>query len=486
MSFRPTPASLLTACLSPLGAFSLRFIRTFVLSRLLTPHDMGAAVVLMSILVACELITDVGLDRFVMIADEKTRAQAVAAARQIAMVRAAILAALIALFAPQLSAVFGARQLAGSTVWLGLVPLILSFKNWRIDQLQQEYRYGPEAVATLSGLLAGGVAVVPGFMLWHDYRAILLCLISEAATYVALSHLLAGHERVPALDRAVRRAALAYSLPLMANGACLMLIKQFDQIIVANLFDLATLAVYTLGLNLAVAPASPIQAISQKIGLPFLSNARGDPDAPGRASALIVIGMITLAAAYALPVGLALDYVVPLVYGQHYHITIGFAALAMLCAFLRFCRGGPSIILLQRGATKALTAGNMTAVLGAVAGLLAGLATSRIEGVMAGFAFGDLVSVLTYLFLVRRRVPLRSTLPHFFFLILTIGAAVAVLWIASDHSLSLRLLILLAGMGAIGADAAFVLRGYLSRRAAPAGRWRMGRAETIRITEAGP
>ena len=93
----------------------------------------------MSILTACELVTDVGLDRFVMIADRETRAQAVAAARQIAIVRAVILAVMIALFAPELSAAFGARELAGSAAWLGLVPLIVSFKNWRLDQIQQEY-----------------------------------------------------------------------------------------------------------------------------------------------------------------------------------------------------------------------------------------------------------------------------------------------------------------------------------------------------------
>lgn len=105
-------ASFLMACAWPIGAFSLRFVRTFILSRLLGPVDLGAAVVLMSILTACELITDVGLDRFVILADGETRAQAVAAARLIAVARAVILAALIALFAPEVCAVFGARELA--------------------------------------------------------------------------------------------------------------------------------------------------------------------------------------------------------------------------------------------------------------------------------------------------------------------------------------------------------------------------------------
>ncbi len=424
---------------------------------------MGAAVVLMSILTACELVTDVGLDRFVMIADRESRAQAVAAARQIAIVRAVILAMMIALFAPELSTAFGARELAGSAAWLGLVPLIVSFKNWRLDQIQQEYRYGPAALATLCSQFVGVMSVGLGFPLWHDYRLILLSLISEAITYVALSHLLIRHEPVPAVDRSVRRAALVYSLPLMVNGVCLMMIKQLDQVIVANLFDLATLAVYVLGLNLAVTPTSPIQVISQKIGLPFLSNARTDPDAFRRASALIVLGTAVLGAAYSLPVGLALDHIVPFLYGPHYHISAGFAAFAMLCAFLRFCRSGPTLILLHRGATRTLTAGNMAAGVGALAGLLAGLVSRRIEGVMAGFAFGDLVSFLMYLFLIRRHISLRSTLTHSTFLTLTIGAVAAVLWASAGSGSALRLWMLLIGAGAIGVDAALIWRNHGGR-----------------------
>ena len=55
------------ASISPLCFFLLRFLRTVLLSHLLLPNDLGAAVALMSILAGCEIITDVGLDRFVMV-----------------------------------------------------------------------------------------------------------------------------------------------------------------------------------------------------------------------------------------------------------------------------------------------------------------------------------------------------------------------------------------------------------------------------------
>lgn len=439
-----------------MGAFLLRFIRTMVLSRLLIPSEVGATVVLLSLLTACELVTDVGLDRFVMIVDETRRAEAVAAARQIGIVRAAILTALIASFAPELCGVFGDRSLAGSAEWLALIPLINSLKNWRLDQVQREYRYGPEAITVIGSQCMAVAALVPGFMLWHDHRLIVLSLFSESITYVLLSHLVVRPEHAGRVDRSIRRAALAYSIPLMANGVCLMIIKQLDQITIANFFGLTTLAVYSLGFNLAVTPTSPLQAICQKVGLPMLGNTWEFPQKYRRLSALLVLGSALLAASYALPVGLALEYAVPLLYGHEYRLWPGFAGFAMLSAYLRLCRGGPTMVLLQRGATGSLAVGNMVAGIGAFAGVFAGFAFERLDGVMAGFAFGDLASFVTYLILVRGQIPLSLTLKHCGFLTVGMIAAAAVFWEVSDISITQRLLIFLVGMAIIAIDAALI------------------------------
>ena len=304
------------------------------------------------------------------------------------------------------------------------------------------------------------LALVPGFLLWHDHRVILLSLFSEAATYAVLSHVLVPHETVGRVDPSVRRAALAYSLPLMANGVCLMLIKQLDQIVVANFFGLTTLAVYALGFNLAVTPSSPLQAISQKIGLPLLGNTRASPERYRRTSTLIVLGMTLLAAAYALPVGLALDYAVPALYGRQYNLAPGFATFAMLSAYLRLCRSGPTMLLLQRGATGSLAVGNMVGGVGALGGLLGGFVFRRLDCVMAGFALGDLASFVTYLFLVRRDVPVDRTLKHCGFLTVGIAGAATVLWAVPDLGPMPRILILLAGTGAIAINSALIWGGY--------------------------
>ena len=66
---------LFSASLSPFLEFALRFSRTLLLSRLLSPTNLGAAVALSAILTGCEVITDIGLDKFVMVSVDGMRAR---------------------------------------------------------------------------------------------------------------------------------------------------------------------------------------------------------------------------------------------------------------------------------------------------------------------------------------------------------------------------------------------------------------------------
>ena len=440
------------ASISPLCFFLLRFLRTVLLSHLLLPNDLGAAVALMSILAGCEIITDAGLDRFVMVSRPDDRAQAVAAAQQIAIGRGILLGALIAAFSPLLARIFGAEAYAGSVAWLAVVSMLGGFRNLRVAQIQQDYRYGPEAIISVCGQLAAIAVVIPSVAWLHDARALLVSLITEALVQVVLSNALVSREQVAAVDPAIRKAAIRWGLPLMVNGVGLMALKQLDQVVVANLFDLQTLALYAIGLNLAITPTSPLQAIAQKLGLPFLGNATGNPRSSRHAPLVVLLGMASVAAAYALMMGLALNRLVPILYGQHYQVTEAFCALAMTDAFLRFCRGGPNMILLHHGLTSRLTVGNLTGGIGIAFGLVAGGLSRRIEGVMVGLVVGDFLSLVVLLCLMRRHVPVATTMKHMGLLAATVGFAAAALWAGGDLTMGQRALIAAVGSCVIAID----------------------------------
>ncbi len=387
---------------SPVASFALRFVRTVILSRLLTPEHVGASVALVTILSSGELITSVGLDLFVIVNSGERRAQAVAAAQQVALLRGLLLAGAIALFTPALADIFSVN--ATSIYWLSLVPPIASLKNLRVIQLQQEYKYIPDAACTIGGQVGALIAIVI-FATWlHDERAMLVSLVAEAAVNVALSYLLTSRERVASVDPTIRRAALLFGLPLVLNGIGLMVLGQADRMIVAKLFDLPTLALYSLTVNLAIAPTSILNGIVSKIAMPFLTRSQADHDKFTRASLILLSGVLLIGAAYAAPVGLLLDRLVPLVYGSRYQVTPAFSALMGGVAFLRFCRYGPSIVLIALSKTTWLTAGNLVSGLGVLIGLLLGMRYGHLESIAVGLLIGDGLSLAFLSLIVGRFV----------------------------------------------------------------------------------
>ncbi len=289
-----------------------------------------------------------------------------------------------------------------------MVPPIFSLRNLSVVQIQQEFRYLPETVSNVGGQVGAVIAAVLAAVWFQDERAMLASLMVEALVNVPLSYLLAPRRRVAAVDPMMRRAALTFGFPLLVNGIALMVLGVLDRVIVVNLFDLAALAKYSLAANLVIAPASILIGILSKICMPLVARARADQGASNSASLIMLMAVLLVGAAYAVPVALFLDRLVPLVYGAQYQVTPAFSALMGCLAFVRICRSGPNNILLIHSETARLTAGNAISSAGVLIGFLLAMRYRELEAIIAGLAIGDALSLALLSVLTSRHVRLRN------------------------------------------------------------------------------
>jgi lipopolysaccharide exporter len=452
------------ASVSPVLEFAFRFVRTIILSHVLSPDNVGAAVAMASILASCELITDVGIGQFVLISNAKDPAQPVAVAQQIAMSRSLLLGILIIILAPYLAYFFNAGGETSIIRWLAAVPLIRGLRNWRIVQIQNQYQYGPHAIANITAAMGGAIAVIPAALWFHDARAMPVSLGVEAALYTIFSHLLVPRQRVRVVDPVLRRTALSFGLPLVVNGIGLLIISQLDRLIVANLFGLTILAVYSLSLNVVVAPASVATGVLSALAFPFVRRSSTDPRSLRRASLITSLGFTISGAACAVGIGLCLDWLVPLLYGPNYAVSSGFRALITVIAYLRIIRSAPNLILLVRGKTKHATMGNIAAGFGLLIGFVLASWDHRLEAVLFGLLIGDLVSLIVLLIFVRNFFPILALLEHAaVLLVFSVGIAALGPLIPVDSVIVARGIMLGAAAFVIGLDAAFVYRLYVAR-----------------------
>jgi O-antigen/teichoic acid export membrane protein len=460
------------ASTSPIFEFAFRFIRTLILARILSPNDVGAAVALAAILVSCETITDVGLEHFVVISISEKPAQVVAAARQVAIARSLLLGAIIFISAPYLALLFNVTAEISNIRWLAIFPLIGSMKNWRIIQIQNEYRFGPNAIARVVATMGSAASMIPAALWFRDARAMVVALGIELFLYATCSYLLVSRQKVAVVDPALRRAALSFGLPLIVNGIGLLILSQLDRMIVANLFGLGVLAVYSLSLNLVMAPVSVVSSVVGAIGLPFIKRAGAERQSIRWASLVISLGLTVIGAMCAVIIGLSLDWLFPLLYGPNFTISAPFQAVLTLITFVRTIRSAPNVILLVLGKTKHVALGNVMAGSGL---LIAFFLTSwyhRVEIVAFGLLIGDLVSLGVLLIFVRDFLPLKPLLRHIGMLsIFSVGTAAVSPWIIAGPMIVTRGLILGITTFVIVLDGIIVYRRQIDelRRRDPSG-----------------
>lgn len=441
---------LLLGSIAPLVVFASRFGRTVILSRALSPGAYGTVVAVTTIYAILDMI-DIGLDRFVMINAGPKRAAAVRAAQQIAFARGLIAMMVIAVFAPALSAIFGAGTHVELVRWLAPLPVLRSLANLRVKQVLQEYRNGPEMLAAIASQVAGLLVLFPALALFEDERAMLASLYVDSAAYVVVTWLVLPREKVTLMDPTLRRDALVYGLPLIVNGAGLLVVSQADKLLVGNLFGLETLALYSLVVNLALMPLSPLGAVLQNLSIAFLTEREDVAGSTSRSFAVSWM-FVVVASAYTACVAVLLDVFVPLFYGAKYAVPPEIKVLVALLAFTRFARQGPTAVLLAAGRTSRLAAANLIAGGGLLVGYAFGLLADNLPVVLAGIVAGDSVATLFIFLQIRPRLPAKATVTHALLLALPVVATCTLALSEGGGPLWKRGLILLFAMILVGLD----------------------------------
>ena len=255
----------------------LRFVRTVILSRLLVPAEFGVAVAIATVIFTCELVSDIGLERFVLAKSEDSDGRTLATAHVMQLVRGLLLAGGLALAAELVAKTFGIPEYRKSFMVVAIIMLIRSLNHLGVKQVQRDFNYRLEATAIVTAqVVALCLAVAAGYAM-RDHRAILVAFGVEALAFAIMTHWLAPMPYELRLDRKTGREALAFGVPLLASGLALALTSQADRFMVGNVFGIKTLALYGVVLTMATVPLGSFYRVVSSIALPLLVRDRENP-----------------------------------------------------------------------------------------------------------------------------------------------------------------------------------------------------------------
>lgn len=375
--------------------FASRLGRTVILARLLAPTELGICIAIGVLLTIANLLSDFGLDKFVISYQRGDDDEVLASAHQLQIGRGVVLASLIFIAAPWLAVLLGAPGRGASFRWCALIVLLHAFAHLEIMQVQRDFDYAPAAKAKLLARLTAFAAVYPSARTFGDHRAIILSLLIDAAVYAVSSHCFARSSyRIMPRDRRILRKGIAYGLPLTLSGMGIAINSQFDRVLVSYWLGLEALALYAVILNLALIPISVIAAILGQLGVSFLTRTMSRSDEDSYGALVWFYGII--AAVYAVMIAATLDVLAPLTFGRQYDVAPLMQGLVVLIAWLRISRGAPTAMMLVRAHTRQLMTANLLAGVGlALSALLLPIAP-HLETVLFCLLFGDLLSLVFF------------------------------------------------------------------------------------------
>ncbi|MGI9457224.1 MAG: oligosaccharide flippase family protein [Aeoliella sp.] len=406
-----------------------RFLRNFILARMLLTSDFGIGATFSLTLTFLELITEMSPAKQLIQAKEGNQSVWQGVAHLIIIARGILISAALFLAAGPIAHALNVPDAIFAFQYLAIVPLLRGFVHCDVFRFQRELRLGRlSAVEAVPELVS--LACAPICAWWFgNYLAFLVLVLLSAALRTILSHFVAVRPYRIAWDRSVILRFLSFGWPLMGNGLLIFLVMHGERVLVAMNMSLSTLGAYSVALGLAFTPATLLAKLHGSVALPVFSKTKEDAAKFRRSFFSSAQIMCMAAGMLAILFLIAGAWLVGTLYGERYLIASQVIPwIGLLCA-MRIVRTTPSQAAIAVGDTKIALISNLSRLVsfGAAAWLLTN--GFDIAWVPACGFLGELSAYLISISLLkwRHQLPVEVHLGCF----ATVAAAVAGVWMSA-------------------------------------------------------
>ncbi len=228
-------------------------------------------------------------------------------------------------------------------------------------------------------------------------------LAADSVLIVLTSHLLAERRYRWGWGGPVMRQLLHFGWPLLINGLLMFGMFQGDRFIVATLYTMDDLGIYSVAFTVAILPSSIAMRVSQSLLLPALAGVREDAAKYRRIYRLVQQGLCASGAMLAVMLVVVGPNLVRLLYGQKFAaagLIVGWLAIAQS---LRLLRMGPTVAALSLGDSRNALIANVFRMLGLPLALAAALMGGSLAQVAATGIAGEIVALASCVWVAQHR-----------------------------------------------------------------------------------
>jgi O-antigen/teichoic acid export membrane protein len=282
----------------------ISLVRFIILARLLSPEDFGLLAIAWVAIELLLTVTDLGMVNALVQRAEVDEAQ-YDTAWTVGLVRALVVAAVVAAGAPLIADLYGEPRAAAILPVLGLAPVLAATASIKVAELTRNLQFRKVALIRMPEAAteaAVSIALAPLLGVW----ALVVGVLAANAARVALSYLLAPYRPRISFQQGAAGSLFRFGRWLFAVGILGLAGDALLRGVIARRLGTAELGVFYLALRLVMLPLLSVETAVGTVGMPV--HARLQADAPRRTRALqaSLVGMLALLVpGYAVLVALA-------------------------------------------------------------------------------------------------------------------------------------------------------------------------------------
>ena len=306
---------------SLVGQF-IGFVRSVTLARLLAPEDFGLFTMALTIVVAANSLTTIGLDRTIIANKFQTRDELklhLDTMWSAELIRGVVVALLILVSAFPMVRFYGQAQLKFILPVLACASLVQGLQNIGLVLLRKEISFGRIFWFELATNLAGVVLTIALAAVLHDVWALVFGLLLTTALGTVLSYVF--HPSRPSLkfDRVALKRAADFGKFAIVFAVASYVSNMADNIVVGRLLGTAALGNYSLAFNIASAPIVVVIFSLTAVLLPAYAEINSqDPTQLESAFTKAFNLTLVIMLAIALPFFLFAEQIVELLFGRRW------------------------------------------------------------------------------------------------------------------------------------------------------------------------
>jgi PST family polysaccharide transporter/lipopolysaccharide exporter len=271
------------------GAKAIFLVRLLVLTYLLGPEEFGLLAIAMAALGFLLAVTDFGMTA-ALVQRTASDERHYHAAWSVGVVRAALVAAVLAAAAPFVAGLFNEPRATDLLRVLALAPLLEALGSIKVADLARRLEFRPLAVIGIAQALANTVVAI-GLARALGVWALVAGVLAGSLTQTVLSYVLAPYRPRLQLDQTALTPLIRFGRWIFLTGLIAELGGMLLKVVIARRLGTADLGLFYLASTIATLPAQAASELVGSVAFPLYARLQANLAQVTQAFRTILTGM---------------------------------------------------------------------------------------------------------------------------------------------------------------------------------------------------